>query len=457
MSMSSRAMHTVQVVEAEEREILAHKAVLQTKQLAADATAAADAVQETVGSRRNARLMTLDILMSKRQRLESELQQLQRAIVAAPASVVNQAVVIFHQQQADSLPAGSRQQSSVSTAGVAPRTCECEVAGLAASCSSGRTRGAGLLVRPAALAEDRHSSPASYDSSGRDSLEGTADESPPPWQLLHLSCAPCSLQHSASQFAARKTALHALQSWLQLSSKSKELVVRAQEHGRARRMQRALRQWAAVVSEAHKWRSQQLRAAVMQRAGAMTARVLYAWQLFVVRQQELLHRFLTVRCSRARRLQQTALQGLRAYAVRKLHARALVHAARQQTRSRVLWSWRQVVCEAQDIRAKALIVFANRAHRQLQGMVRAWHTIASHKHRRRRLQLQLAALHAQRRLAEAVKTWREWCACKLLLRRVFSQAEQAWDAALQVWSLSSAFLGCVTTSHRVECSVRRQR
>lgn len=449
-------MCTVQVVEAEERESLARKALLQTKQLAADANVAAQAVQETVGSRRNARLMTLDTLMSKRQRLESVLQQLQKAIVGAPASVVNQAVVLFHQQQADSLPAESRQRSAVSPADVLSRTCECQVAGMAAPSSPGGRRGPWLAVRPATLAQDAHSSPASDNSSGGDSLQGTGDNAPPPWQLLHLSCAPCSRQQSASQFAARKVALQALQSWLQLSNKSQRLAVLAEEHGRANRMQCALRHWGRVVSEVHKWRSRQLLAAVTQRTGAVMARALYGWQLFVVLQQELLHRFLKIRCTHARLLQQRALQGLRAYAVRKVRARELVHAVRRQTTCRVLWSWRGVVCEAQDIRTKALLVFANRAHRQLQGMVRAWHTIATLKRRRRRLQLELAAKHTHRQLAEAVKTWRGWCACKSLLRRVFSQAEQAWAAALQVWAQCSAHVfrlsACMLTkSYRVEC------
>lgn len=446
-------MH-VQVSEAEERESLALKALLQTKQLAMDATVAAEAVKHTVGSRRNARLLTLDMLTAKQHRLEVELERLQQAIVEAPAHVVNQAVVIFHQQNSDE-----------SCANVQHRQQELLVADKADAAARRETAAAqhltyipppGLEHGPPPAAEasacpgdalDRVAhplqllSPLSADSVESGSLLGTEDCSSALWEMVHLSHAPRSRHDSATQFAARKLALHALMQWRQVSRDTLQLAELAGDLERRNCQRRVLLNWQRSVSELRVWREQQWCIAVRQQNRLAMARALYGWQVFAVQQHELLHRFLTIRCAHARRMQQTALSELWLHAACKRRARALVCTALMLTMRRWFRGWRVVVLQAQDMRGKALLLFATCAQRKLRQVLRTWQGVVVIKRNRRLLQQKLTRMHIQRCMGATMQMWWERCQRISLLRRVFGHAERAWERALQVWDSLFVSLG----------------
>eukprot|EP00892_Ulva_mutabilis_P005067 jgi/Ulvmu1/2932/UM149_0011.1 len=425
------------VLEAEDRESLALKALLQTKELSEDAARAATAVQHTVGSRRNARLMSLDVLNTKRQRLDTQLQQLQQAIIEAPAHIVNQAVLIFHQRNDEEgrAQANCRQQAAALVADKAvapsrrdrPPEQQCLAPRLIPAAASDGSSGSS--EQPFDVQQHNLPSPASGDSVDVGSQLGLEAGTALSWKLVQLSHVPRNRHESAMQFAMRKVVMQSIAGWWRVCMTARQLEDMAEQLDRASCTRRMLRYWHGHTLEILAWRRQQLCVADMRLTAVTLARALYGWRLFVVQQQESLHRFLTLRRAHARHMQQTVLSVLWAHATDKRHARQAILAAQLQAMQRWLWGWRRVVIDAQDMRAKALLVFATCAERRLRGIMRAWHAITCMKRDRRRLQRRLLMLHRKRRLHAALLVWFERYQQKCLLRRVFGGAEQAWEQA----------------------------
>lgn len=429
---------------AEERVSISREAMLQTKQLAADASEAAQAVKDAVNSRRKTSLLTLDTLTSKQQRLESELQCLQQEIVKAPTSVVNQAVVIWNEQDAYTVaypapnlsfptgphePAAARAQdisrSFTDSSCISSQGCDMSAAWRRTALPAFRC----VMEEAPIRNKQYHSSPRSGLSSGFDSIIHTFGDVVP--------------LEPAIQLAIRKRAVKTIHAWMEACTNSKNLSRIAEQHHCMLLLRRVLRYWNNSVSLIHKLRSEHVSLMMRRRAESVMARAFMMWQTMVIREKEMLHRFLTVRCAHARRLQLTAMQRLSDHALENRRKRGLIQIARGRAAGRILRMWLALVFEAQDMRAKALVVFVKCTHRHLRRLLQTWLAVIVAKRQQRRALIEVAEKCRSRQMGTAVQIWKARCADKALLSRVFSRAKYYWDVAIRVCSM------CWTEKHHL--------